>query len=414
MKLDIIQHANDKNDIIIPSLLLFMILTSMWSALLWIPIFPILVYLCNRKLKYDKEYNLNYIDFALLLICVTEIILSFFSYYRPKTLISLYRVIAGVVLWFFMRICVNNKRIVRRVLYSLSLMTVVISALTIFSYLKHRTAFIKLGYNDLTVIRQFYHPLGNISNDWVAVLLVFLPIPISSFFLTKSKWPKLLHFSSLTCTNIALLVSYSRGAYLALIVFYSTILFISLLKNNDEFVHFLILSTLSITFSVMTLLPDIKSVQTTCKLQQTTVQRRSISGRYIKWKESLELYKRFSITGVGCGNYELASGLYGLKDFDSMSYRSTNSYLQILVEKGVIGTLSYIIAVSMILIEFFQHRIVRLHGIPFVAAIAAFMVREFFFCTYFEDNRFPILFVLTLFFIFFYIDNDASDTSDMD
>ena len=137
-------------------------------------------------------------------------------------------------------------------------------------------------------------------------------------------------------------------------------------------------------------------------MNKTTVQSRSTEGRLTKWKESLDLFKSKPYMGYGGGNYVLASTLHGNKQYETLSFRSTNSYLQLLVEKGIIGLVCFLIgaiAVFKIVIDSAKK---SEYTIPFISAFVALTIHEFFFSSFFEKMYLPLLAVVYLYIIAYY------------
>ena len=62
--------------------------------------------------------------------------------------------------------------------------------------------------------------------------------------------------------------------------------------------------------TLLCMLPERKSVLITCFMNHTVSQQRSTAGRFVKWKEAINIFGLFPATGVGGGNYALASDTY--------------------------------------------------------------------------------------------------------
>ena len=96
------------------------------------------------------------------------------------------------------------------------------------------------------------------------------------------------------------------------------------------------------------------------------------------WKES-------PIVGVGGGNYNLAYD-YKITDRRTSRSRATNVYLLILVEKGLLGLIAYMLMIIVLLVRGF-HNVKNNLSIIFVyACLLAYSVRGIFFSSLFEHK----------------------------
>ena len=148
--------------------------------------------------------------------------------------------------------------------------------------------------------------------------------------------------------------------------------------------------------SVILLYPEKKSILTTCSISKTTSQKRSIGGRFVKWNEALTIFKHFPITGAGSGNYALASSRYTEeKQGELFTSRSTNTCLQLLVEKGLTGIATYgILFIICCFYGFKQAKRGEISVIVLLASFIALFVREISFSSLFEKDMLLILFLL--------------------
>lgn len=93
--------------------------------------------------------------------------------------------------------------------------------------------------------------------------------------------------------------------------------------------------------TLLCMLPERKSVLITCFMNHTVSQQRSTAGRFVKWKEAINIFGLFPATGVGGGNYALASDTYRQERQGLFTSYATNTYLQVAAEKGIVGVIVY-------------------------------------------------------------------------
>lgn len=384
---------------IIPVIFLWalLIISGISNTLIWGLLTPLIVVACF-VMAGKKNISITMLDFSLLLVCAGEITVLFCSNNFPNRLEIMEYTAAIVLLWFFMRICITGQTSSEIIIKIISVVSLIVSVLTITAYLKHKSFFSQIGITDMTVVRQYYHPLDFISNDWIGVLVCLLPFPVYSFLGSRRIVLKIFHLISFVLVNISVLVSFSRGGYLSLCCFYLIVIGATVMFHFKMFKQTVIVLFLSLFISVCALIPDRESVLTTIAMNKTTVQKRSSDGRLTKWKEAIDLFKSKPYAGYGSGNYVMASNYYGNRDFDSLSLRSTNSYLQILVEKGLIGSICYLFAMIVILYAGVIMAKKSSFSILFLSAFVALIVHEFFFSSFFENKILPFLVITIIYF----------------
>lgn len=380
--------------ILLPIILLAVLVLSGCSKIIsWSLLLPITVFI-SKKSPITQKAGLQLLDYSFLIIAASEILALLRSSYMPNSVDSFLSFAAAIVLWFYMRSYITEKKQIVYIVYLLLLASVVLTSLTILNYVKHRNHFLRLGFVDLTAVRQYYHPLGQLSNDWTAMLICLLPAPFVVLFRSNKNVLKVLCAATLVAINYAVLVSFSRGAYLALFLFYISLLFSIVLFHRKSFIKCACIATISLAISFSFTMPDRVSVLTTLSMNKTTVQSRSTEGRLNRWQESLTLFKSKPCTGYGGGNFQMASTLYGNKNYDTLSFRSTNSYLQILVEKGAIGGVCYLLAIIAVMVTAIASAKKSLDTIPFIAAFIALLAHELFFSSISE--KIYLLFVMVI------------------
>lgn len=394
-----------KNKIELASLVLFILITAtgfvnsyIWP-LFFFPVLLILYKAHKTKLTQLQDFKFNSVDLAVIIVCVFEVLLLQFSNYINNSLLTTQRLLLVGVFWFFFRVFLTNHFSIKLYVNVMSVTVGLLSLLTLISYLKHRTSVIGMGHTDMTLFRQYYRPLGCISNDWVAILLCMIPMPLYGLVGCKKKsFMIILYTICLYLTIIAIMVSFSRGGYLSLSLLFALTFLLIYLFKKESLKLILTAYMVLIISSAITLIPDRKSVLTTLSVSKTTVQKRSTAGRLKKWHESIELAKISPLTGVGGGNYGLALDNCIKNKTSTLTRRSTNSYLQILVEKGVLGIIVYSISLVVIIMECWRRMRRNPKIIPFFTTIIAIGVREFWFSSFFIDRRLPML-IVTLFFM---------------
>lgn len=385
----------------IPVLLLLMIVIfSMFVNELYIFFFfPLILLMIIRKIKKRQSIEFGRADMMILLFCAVDLVGLFFTEYLPNTIKVSSIIFGGAIIWFTMRFYIRDQRSMNVLIASLSSILGLMAIFTILLYFKHKTQYTSIGMSDMTMVKHLFRPFGFALNEWAAVLICSLPFPYYMALSSRRRKPLLiLHLLCFVFLNIAILLSFSRSAYLSLMVFYFTGILITFLFDRTKIKFALLFFSLSLIISLIVILPEKQSVLQTSSLDGNTSQKRSTVGRTKKWSEAISLFKHSYVTGMGSGNYEIASRLYGLRKYNTMSYRSTNTVLQILVEKGLVGIVVYMLIFVMMCICVYKS--IRLNPIfiPFIASLAALCLREVFFNSFF-DNKVFVLFIIIFFVI---------------
>nr|WP_293709478.1 O-antigen ligase family protein [uncultured Parabacteroides sp.] len=126
-----------------------------------------------------------------------------------------------------------------------------------------------------------------------------------------------------------------------------------------------------------------------------------MNGRFIKWKEAVSLTSFSPIVGVGGGNYILAVEMLSTNKLELFTSRSTNTYLQVLVEKGLLGFVVYGNMICMILYTVIKN---KYHEkwiiILFFSSFISLLIREISFSSFFEKDIFQLLIVIMILVMF--------------
>ena len=399
----------NRKEINIPAVLfMIVIISSLFiNTLYFTYFFPLILAMIIRKIRKQQMIKMGPADIIVLSLCAVEILELFVTGYLPNTVKASNVIFCGATLWFVMRFYMKDQATIRAFVSIVSLLAGVLAFVTLIGYYRHKSQFASVGMTDMTMVKQYFRPFGLALNEWVAVLVCSLPFPFYMAVTNRKRIPLfMLHLLSFTIVNVSIIVSFSRSGYLALLVFDFLAVVLSISYWKKYFFSAILVAALGLSASFGVLFPEKDSVRQTGSVNGTTSQKRSTEGRTRKWAEAIELFKQSPVVGTGSGNYELASRLYGSKKYNSLSYRSTNTALQILVEKGLIGAIVYLLAFCTGCFCCFRSMRSRFICVPFVAALFSLCLREMFFNSFF-DNR-----IFGLFIIMFFIINQTVEYSE--
>ncbi len=274
-----------------------------------------------------KEWSI--IDFCLGGIVFYELITCWYSECTiPAIRSAIIHLFCWMVYWLSKRIFSNNRSL-KIFNYGSCFLIGVALLLAVCSFFIFRNAVLKNGFEDTYHFRFLFRPLGYITNVWAEILLIIL----GWLYMVRRYVPCLIFL-----TLLAVLFSFSRGAYLSLGVF----LLISTLciKTTRKKLHLLFMLSAAI-FSVGVFCSS--EMKTTIQMNATASQRQSTEGRINASSTAYEVFLEYPLLGHGSKSYTFA--IDRLQNQDSRkTYTSfaPNIVVLLLTEKGCIGFLLYL------------------------------------------------------------------------
>ena len=181
------------------------------------------------------------------------------------------------------------------------------------------------------------------------IFVLFIPIAISMFITQKDKHMKIFYFITSAMMIVGLLLTLSRGAWLA----FGLSIFVFIITLNPRLiVPFLVFIGIFILFG------GSLSQRLLFMLSPIYLIKSASGGRLYRWETGMKIWKRSKLFGVGLGRY---GGAVAINNSLAPFYLD-NYYLKTLVEMGIYGILgltfvviSFIISTSKMIIH--QNRI---------------------------------------------------------
>lgn len=395
----------NKRDILSFIILIVYVLGGFLGIGVWMFFIPLclffLIKLSHCGFTESTFHDFCPMDYCVLAVCVSEILSCAFSVNIPNSIKASAPIVVVAFFWFFIRIIGISKNNLYSIITGGSYLALFFSLITVVSFIRFKSDFSAYG-SSITNFKQEYTPMNMPVNDWVSFLLCLLPYPFVSACLSENKLKRFLHAGISALLTLSVVLSLSRGAYIALAVFYmvSFIYFIVFEKGRKR--KCIGILAVSGFFSLLLAIPANKEVITTCTMSSTTSQRMSNDGRVQLLEESISLWKDKPMTGAGAGNFNIVYDS-SVVDRKASSTRATNVYALILVEKGIVGILAYCGLAIAVLICFLVKR--SASGLPFFfACFAALCVRGLFFSSMFDYKAVLMLAMLVL--LIFTVDID--------
>ena len=283
----------------------------------------------REEIKFISK-PLNFPLLSFMAICLLSLIWSnsFFV-----SLIELPLFLAGPLLYFVIINNINDERQINRIL-DISLL---IGALFgIYGILQYKGIDFSFWARNIGR-QQVFGLFGNV-NYFAEYLIVPLPIAVSLFFASKNKMKKLLLLIGILAMASSLILTFTRGSYLAfgsaLIVMFFLFLAsrdINFIKNNKKIFIIIILAVIMITslFFIPTPLNKsgtaISKIKSRISITQLT-QDFSIKRRIATWKFTVLMIKDHPLLGSGIGTYKYNTLKYQAEFFAQGENRSLYPY----------------------------------------------------------------------------------------
>lgn len=240
--------------------------------------------------------------------------------------------------YWAMRCLSVQEHLLKLFLKGLCLLMAVAVLLSILTFFVFHHSVEEAEFDEVYSFRFLFKPLGYTTNAWATALIAILGVNLTTVQLfPDSKYiRRLLYFLSGLVT-FAILLSFSRGAYIALGVF--GILF--LIGTRSGVARWRLAGcTLLIGVAVYCLFP--KEMQTTLLMNKTVSQQESNKGRLQTTITAWDVFRQYPLFGAGAGNYTLAMDKHRNQD-TTVGYTSyaPNIWVEWAIEKGTVGWVVY-------------------------------------------------------------------------
>ncbi|EKD28809.1 MAG: O-antigen polymerase [uncultured bacterium] len=215
------------------------------------------------------------------------------------------------------------------------------------------------------------------SSDPNDVAIIFTMIlPFSFYFISKQKnlFFKAMHITFLVVIISAIIVTGSRGGYLGTMIALLSYFFI---VNKRKIFNFLF-ATFVFFVLIISFMPENYMNRFTSMFDKSDYNYEE-GGRLEIWKRSLKTIV-ISPQGVGINNFQVAEGQRKTEAGLSGKWQvAHNSYLQVVVELGIIGFIFYLLFLKAAYVNVFQimKSNVKLASV-FFASLNAFVVSSMF------------------------------------
>lgn len=360
-----------------------------------------------------KNLSIDVFDIILFVLLSYEFINYFYSLYKPNTYIALRDLFLIVIIVSFIKRILINYKLRLIFFFALSSILLFLSSLSLGVFLFRFFEASYYGFDDFSQFRHLYTPLELLSNEWVTLSLSFIPLVVLTFFyikkspllgenvFLKKRGASIFFIIMIMIILSNIFVSFSRGGYIA---FFTFQLLLSCLLIITKTIPLKTIFTCNLTlFFFILLLSCYFSFTIKSTLYSTTSHNRSIAGRIDQWSTTRDIIKTYPFWGIGSKNYSIINESYKSDKLDNtFTGRVNSTFVQIIIEKGIIGSIIYliifIIFVYLSIINIFRVRNnYKMVNIIAFSSIISIIIRELFFSSLFYNNGLLIIFLIILF-----------------
>jgi len=294
---------------------------------------------------------LNLPVLAFMTICALSL---FWSNSPMVSLLEFPLFLAGPILYFIVANNIRDEHQINRLLTVLLIISSLLGIYGIFQYQGIDFAFWKGNI----ARQQVFGLFGNV-NYFAEYLIVPLPLAISLFFATRNRAHKILLLIGILAMGGSLILTFTRGSYLAIGISSLFMFFLYLASRGKSFIKehkkiFIFILILIVLVASLFTLPNplnkpgtvISKIQGRISISQLTKDT-SLKRRIAIWKFTGMMIADNPILGSGIGTFKYNDLRYQAKFFEQGDNRSIypyglaakahNEYLHLWAELGIIG-----------------------------------------------------------------------------
>jgi len=305
----------------------------------------------NQEKAKLTSSTLNFPILSFISICILSLIWSNSFFVSLKEL-PLF--LTGPLLYFIVTNNISDNRQISRIL---NIVLIVGGLFGIYGILQYNG--IDFAFWTGNIGRQHVFGLFGNVNFFAEYLIVPLSLSISLFFAVRNPTHKILLLIGILAMGGSLILTFTRGSYLAIGISSLFMFLLYLLSQGKNFIKeykkiFIIILALIILVTFFFVLPTplnksgtaIEKIKSRISISQLTKDT-SIKRRIAIWKFTILMIRDHPLLGSGIGTYEYNTLKYQAEFFKQEENRSLyphgfaakahNEYLQLWAEMGIVG-----------------------------------------------------------------------------
>lgn len=299
---------------------------------------------------------LNFPVLAFMVICTLSLL---WSDSPMVSILELPLFLAGPILYFIIVNNIKSKHQVNRLLTSLLIISSILGIYGIFQYQG-----IDFSFWEGNIARQQVFGLFGNVNFFAEYLIIPLTLAISLFFSCRNRTYKILLLVGILAMGGSLILTFTRGSYLAIGVSAIFMFILYLVSRGKGFIKeykkiFIFILVLVILLTFLFVLPNplnkpgtaISKIKERISISQFA-QDFALRRRIATWKFTIMMIKDHPLLGSGIGTFKYNSLAYQAEFFNQENNRSLypygvadkahNEYLQLWAELGIVGLAIFI------------------------------------------------------------------------
>lgn len=308
---------------------------TLWMFKIHDPAMLLLPCLLIVSMGQHNNTKISFIDFFITSICLYDI-LHWYICPFPGNIYAYTSLICFISYVLIRRL--SCKKNIQNFFLKLTLIPIIIAlGVTLASFIIFIGSVYQAGFSDTYSFRHLFTPFGYITNAWSSIYLPILGLLTISFYRIP-KW-RILFGTLWIITSAAMLLSFSRGAFIAWGVYALCILLsVSSWRKKLKFLGI----CFCISGSIWFLFPS--ETATTLAMNKKTTQRGSTESRFNTMEKAIDIFKENNRwTGSGNGTFSLALDKMLFQDTThAFTSYAPNIIIQLMVEKGIVGLTLYI------------------------------------------------------------------------
>ncbi len=330
--------------------------------------------------------SINFFMFLMMVMFVFGVINS---YDKMSSLKSVMVYIAFMLVYYLIVRLVNDKKKLVKAFWLLTGASLICSLYGIYQYFNPAELQVWQDsemFSDISgrIVSFFENP-----NVYGEYLILIIMINIALLATVKKPLLKLCTFILLALSGVCMILTYSRGCWIGIILAVALFLFISSKKM------FLVMAGLGVV--ALFFLPE--SVMTRL-LSIGDLADSSTSYRVYIWQGTMDMLKDFWVTGIGVGTSAF-NHVYPIYAFGAISApHPHNLYLLLLSEMGILGLLVFIALMIVVLKKLFvtanksKDKTISVFSSALFSALVGFLVQGIFDNVWYNYRVFLFFFII--------------------
>lgn len=301
------------------------------TLIICLPMLAIL-FILTRPLS---SYQWGVIDIVVVLLLALDVVSSLYSITPIPARKTIYVSIYLLMSYLLARNNLANAQNAKLFWKIFSFCQIVLLGFVLVSFVIFRKNVFSLGFTEVYYFRYLFKPLGYLDNIWAEIALFMVGY---SFFARKCIT------ICMTLAILTVLLTFSRGAYLALFCFIPIILLV-FKKYRGRLVAIFLFS-----FSCVYLFCH-KDLVRTIGFNETYSQKVSTDWRIMQTKELWELACERPLSGYGKESYSfVANEIIPKRETDEFANLAPNFPILLFVEKGLLGIISFLLLIFFVFV----------------------------------------------------------------